>query len=44
MGKKYNGISRITYILDKDKKIIKTYEKVKSAVHAEEVLNDIKSL
>ena len=44
MGKKYNGIFRVTYILDKDKKIIKIYEKVKSAGHAEEVLNFIKSL
>ena len=44
MGKKYNGIFRVTYILDKDKKIIKIYEKVKSVGHAEEVLNFIKSL
>lgn len=44
MGRTYDGIFRITYVLDKDKKIIKTYGKVKAAGHAQEVLEFIKSL
>lgn len=44
MGKTYMGISRITYLLDKDKKVIKRYDKVKPISHAKEVLDDIKSL
>ena len=43
MGKKYEGISRVTYVLDKNKKVIQVYEKVKPAVHAKEVLDFIKS-
>lgn len=44
MGKKYLGISRITFILDKNNKIIKIYDPVKPIGHAKEVLNFIKSL
>lgn len=44
MGKKYMGISRITFILDKNNKILKIYENVKPIGHAKEVLNFIKSL
>ena len=43
MGRKYMGISRITFILNKDKKIIKIYEKVKPAEHSTEVLEFIKN-
>ena len=43
MGKKYMGINRITYILDKNLKIIKFYNKVKPFVHANEVLEFIKN-
>ncbi len=43
-GKKYLGISRITFILDKNNKILKIYDPVKALGHAKEVLNFIKSL
>lgn len=38
MGKTYMGISRVTYILDKDKKVIKVYPSVKPLIHPKEVL------
>jgi peroxiredoxin Q/BCP len=41
MGREYMGINRITFILDKDKKIIKKYDKIKPLVHAQEVLDFI---
>lgn len=44
MGKKYLGISRVTFILDKNNKIIHIFEKVKNIGHAKEVLNFIKNL
>lgn len=44
MGRTYNGILRVTYILDKDKKIIKSYGIVKPLQHSKEVLEFIKSL
>jgi len=44
MGKEYFGISRTTFILDKNKKIIKIFENVKPIGHAKEVLEFIKSL
>jgi peroxiredoxin Q/BCP len=44
MGKKYMGISRNTFILDQNKKIIKIYDKVKVLTHSNEVLEFIKSL
>jgi len=44
MGRKFMGISRTTFVLDKDKKIIKVYEKVKAIGHADEVLDFIKNL
>jgi thioredoxin-dependent peroxiredoxin len=44
MGRKYLGISRVTYILDSKNKIIKTFDKVKPLTHANEVLEFIKSL
>ncbi len=43
-GKKISGILRTTFIVDKDGKIAKIFEKVKPAEHAKEVLNYIKSL
>ena len=39
MGRKYMGISRVTYILDKNKKVIQVYPKVKPLIHAKEVLD-----
>lgn len=44
MGKKGKGIFRKTFILDKDKKVMKIYDKVKAEGHAEEVIEYIKSL
>ena len=44
MGRKYKGISRQTFILDNNHKIIKIFEKVKPLIHAQEVLEYIKSL
>lgn len=44
MGREYEGIYRYTFLLDKDKNIIKEYKKVKPAEHAKEVLRDIKEL
>ncbi|MFN8770537.1 MAG: peroxiredoxin [Neisseriaceae bacterium] len=41
-GKKVRGIERSTFILDKEKSIIKEYRKVKVANHAQEVLDFIK--
>ena len=43
-GRKYWGIARITYIIDENGKIAKAYEKVKPAVHSQEVIEAIKSL
>lgn len=37
-GKKYMGVARTTFIIGKDGKIEKVYEKVKPEGHAEEVL------
>ncbi|MBI4432647.1 MAG: thioredoxin-dependent thiol peroxidase [Candidatus Omnitrophica bacterium] len=38
-GKKYMGVARSTFIIDKDGKIEKIFEKVKPEGHTEEVLN-----
>jgi thioredoxin-dependent peroxiredoxin len=37
-GKKYMGIERTTFVIDKDGRIAKVFRKVKPAGHAEEVL------
>ena len=42
MGRKYMGISRWTFVLNKNHKIIKIYDKVKPGIHSEEVLDFIK--
>ena len=42
MGRKFFGISRTTFILDKDHKIINIYNKVNPLAHSEEVLIFIK--
>ncbi len=43
-GKKYMGIERTTFLIDKSKKIIKIWNKVKPEGHAAEVLEYIKSI
>ncbi len=43
-GKKYMGILRTSFLIDPKGKIVKIYEKVKPEIHAEEILEDLKSL
>ena len=43
LGRKYMGISRWTFVLNKDHKIIKIYDKVKPAEHSQEVLEFIRN-
>ncbi len=40
-GREYEGIKRISYLIDEDGKILKAYEKVKTKSHAVDVLKDI---
>ncbi|NMC45215.1 MAG: thioredoxin-dependent thiol peroxidase [Chloroflexi bacterium] len=44
MGKKYMGILRTTYLIDKDGNIAKVFEGVKPADHSLEVLQEVKKL
>ena len=41
MGREYMGISRVTYIIDKNGMIEKVYEKVSTTSHAKDILNDL---
>ena len=41
MGRTYDGVLRISFLISKEGKIEKTYEKVKPAEHALQVLNDL---
>jgi len=43
-GREYEGIKRISYLIDEDGKILKAYEKVKTKSHAKDVLSDIEDL
>jgi len=43
MGRKYKGFHRKTFIIGKDRKLTKIYDKVKPEGHAEEVLKEIAS-
>jgi len=43
-GREYEGIKRISYLIDEDGKILKAYEKVKTKSHAQDVLDDIDKL
>lgn len=38
MGKEYDGIHRTTFVLDEDLNVIHVFEKPKTKVHAEEIL------
>ncbi|MBT3406786.1 thioredoxin-dependent thiol peroxidase [Candidatus Woesearchaeota archaeon] len=42
MGRKYMGVSRVTFILDNSRKIVKVFDKVKPAIHSKEVLEFLK--
>jgi peroxiredoxin Q/BCP len=44
MGKEYMGILRSSFLIAPDGSIAKVYEKVKPALHAEEVLKDLQTL
>lgn len=44
MGRTYMGVSRVTYVLDANKKIIQVYPNVKALGHAKAVLKFIKEL
>lgn len=44
MGRSFMGTERMSFLLNPDGKIIKTYEKVKPATHTLEVLKDLKQL
>lgn len=44
MGREFMGIRRISFLIDPKGKIAKIYDPVRPAMHAEEVLQDIKSL
>ncbi|MGB0370527.1 MAG: thioredoxin-dependent thiol peroxidase [Opitutales bacterium] len=44
MGKIYEGIHRVSFLVGPDGKILKTYRKVKPDLHAQEVLMDIREL
>jgi peroxiredoxin Q/BCP len=40
-GREYDGIKRISYLIDEEGMIIKAYEKVKTKTHAQDILKDI---
>ncbi len=42
MGRKYKGIFRMTFVLDKKRRIIKIFDSVKPEGHAQEVLDFLK--
>ena len=44
LGKEFLGTQRTSFLIDGDGKIAKIYEKVKPALHAEEVLRDLANL
>lgn len=43
-GKEYQGVKRITYLIDPEGNIAKKYEKVKVSDHASEILEDVRNL
>lgn len=43
MGKEYQGILRISYLINPEGKIARVYDKVNTAKHAQQVIGDIKS-
>lgn len=44
MGREFEGTLRNTYLINPEGKIVKTYEKVKPADHAQQILDDFKKL
>jgi peroxiredoxin Q/BCP len=43
-GRKYMGVARITYLIGPDGKVLKRWDKVSPATHADEVLEQIRGL
>ena len=43
MGREYDGIFRMTYLIDPKGVIVKIYEKVNPIVHAKEIIDDLKA-
>ena len=44
MGKTFEGVHRMSFLIGPDGRVAKTYQKVKPAEHAGEVLDDVSSL
>jgi thioredoxin-dependent peroxiredoxin len=44
MGREYEGIFRVSFLIDPKGRIVKVYDKVKPELHAEEVLQDLAAL
>jgi peroxiredoxin Q/BCP len=44
MGKEFEGILRVSFLINPEGDIVKKYDKVKPEIHAGEVLEDIKKL
>ena len=44
MGKKFKGVIRSTFVIDKNKRILKIWKSVKVKEHAKEVLDYLKSI
>lgn len=44
MGRTFQGVKRMSFLIKPDGTIAKIYEKVKPAVHAQEVLSDLSTL
>ena len=44
MGREFEGVHRTTFLIDKEGKIARVFEKVKLADHSSEILEAIKNL
>jgi peroxiredoxin Q/BCP len=44
MGRKYQGIHRVTFLIGRDGRIARIWDSVKPETHAEEVLEALKAL
>ena len=43
MGRTFDGVHRMSFLIGEEGKIEKTYEKVKPAEHAQQVLHDLQA-
>jgi peroxiredoxin Q/BCP len=44
MGREFEGILRISFLINSQGEVVKKYDKVKPEIHARQVLEDIKNL